>query len=775
MEALFLKVLSMSATAAVVILVVLLARLPLRKAPKVFSYALWTVVLFRLLCPFSFESAFSVLPAVQSRPTADGQRVTYVYTGIAVMNNPVNDYLSEHPYPADFLDGPNPGTDTSEEFAAVDWTTAAAGVWLAGAAALLGYSLISLLIFRRRLVGSVPLEGERNVRLADHIPSPFVLGLFRPRIYLPSDLPEGERDYILLHERTHIRRFDYVFRALAWLALAIHWFNPLVWLAFHLAGKDMEMSCDEAVLRKMGRDIRADYSTSLLRLSTGKRLPAGPLAFGDGDPTSRIKNVLSYKKPALWVIVVALIGVLCAGVALATNRGSFDQPGEPADFAYRESGPAELWFDITDRAFSQEGAKIQLPEFPGVTFTLPGLVMAVTEDGEQELIRGTPIWNVYFCDLNGDGKRELCATVSYGSGIVDTRIVVYDYANQSSCQLQDRGVHDYFLRLEGDRLWAEEKENRGDTVLREGPLVMTESGLEIRQQAPSADLAADLTFSLDETDGELGPVVRMSGTVGDVALPRGAHWHPESPLSCSLGELSMVYPAFNDGIEGHVTAWWTGRRSVTLSTYMTAALSSYLPTGYWVFTVDVDSGTVIEMTPVGFTSIEGDESAEVRYYPTSISDDEAVKAARVAAKLLTAAEDYYNNGASVQADAPDFPVLAGGNVWMEVWTATPTWLECFIENDTRKELLFGEDYSLQVEDSGVWRDVEEETPMDFVAVAHALGGSKSRIASISFPVDVGSRYGELPPGHYRILKEAHLERELGREAITLSAEFEIEG
>lgn len=668
METLFLKVLSMSATAAVVILVVLLARLLLRKAPKVFSYALWAVVLFRLLCPFAIQNPWSLTPSIQVEPAGEGLNMVEFNVERVEVVIRVDDSPAGRPgsIPSNVPAGPSVHPDDAvQAVTSVPSVLAAVSiVWLTGAAILLGYSALSLLRLRRKLVGSVPLEGEKDVRLADHIPSPFVLGLFRPNIYLPSDLPEGERDYILLHERTHIRRCDHLFRALAWLALAIHWFNPLVWLAFYLAGRDMEMSCDETVLRKMGRDVRADYSTSLLRLSTGERLPAGPLAFGAGDPTSRIKNVLSYKKPALWVIVIALIGVLCAGAALATSpgfRAKGDSP-EPPPFVYHEPGPAELWFDETSRPFNQKDMKAQLPEFPGVTFTLPGLVMAVTEDGEQELIRGTPIWNVYFCDLNGDGYRELCATVSTGSGIVDTRIVVYDYANQSSCELQDRDVHDYSLRLEGDRLWAEEKENRGEAVLCAGPLVMAESGLEIRQPAPSVDLDADLSLSMDE-DG----MVRLNGSVGDVVLPRGAFWYPEPSAFEDFpdGYLSMVYPAFTDGIEGGVLAGWTDESHtlVTLSTQMQAMLSSYLPTGYWTFTVDVDSGTVTEMTPSNLTRIVGDENAEVRLYPTSISDEEAVKAARVAAKLLTAAEDWYLQQ-TAPANGEDMPgVSQPERVW----------------------------------------------------------------------------------------------------------------
>ena len=331
MENLFLTVLSMSGTASMVILVVLLARLALRKAPKAFSYVLWAVVLFRLLCPFSIESAFSLTPSVQvkSGERNDADLVTVDVTRrevtITVGDAPVSRPESPDSYTPAAPATPKlaqPVAPAAAAPAAPEPWFIAGVVWLAGAGILMGYSLLSLLKLRRKLVGSVPLAGEKNVRLADHIPSPFVFGLVRPQIYLPSGLSGRERDYVLLHERTHIARFDHATRALAWLALAIHWFNPLVWLSFYLAGKDMEMSCDEAVLRKMGREIRVDYSTSLLRLSAGGKLLAGPLAFGGGSLQSRIKNVLSYKKPALWVMGLALIAVVCAGAALATSPGA---------------------------------------------------------------------------------------------------------------------------------------------------------------------------------------------------------------------------------------------------------------------------------------------------------------------------------------------------------------------------------------------------------------------------------------------------------------------
>ena len=332
MHRLFPIVCNMSLTASVVILAVLAVRLLLRRAPKVFSYALWAVVLFRLLCPVSVTSAVSLMGALGAPAQERTQRtsaVEYVPADIMIRSTaPAVTQLPQTPLPAE--------TGGAVSDAPADTAPAAVPamsfnepvfiltlIWLAGMVLLLAYSLVSLLRLRRRLVGTVRLRD--NIYLADHIPSPFVMGLFRPKIYLPSTLTETERGYILRHEQYHLRRRDHVVKLLSFLALCVHWFNPLVWAAFILAGKDMEMSCDEAVVRELGEDIRADYSASLLSLATGRRIVAGmPLAFGEGDTGSRIRNLLNWKRPRPWVMAVC--AVVCVGlIALcAANPGGTD-------------------------------------------------------------------------------------------------------------------------------------------------------------------------------------------------------------------------------------------------------------------------------------------------------------------------------------------------------------------------------------------------------------------------------------------------------------------
>ena len=336
----FQTVLNMSIAAAVIIAAVLLARLLLRRAPKSFSYALWAVVLFRLLCPVSVSSAVSLLGLLD----APAQENTQYTTVIEYYAPPAALQLSAPPVsvsapPAVSEPVTGGGTAGGQAVSAgVGTGETAAIVWALGVCAMLIYGTASYIRLRRRLVGNIALEG--NIRLADGINSPFVLGIFRPKIYLPSDICEGERDYIVLHERQHIRRGDHVFKALAFIALSLHWFNPLAWLAFVLAGRDMEMSCDEAVLKKLGEGVRADYSASLLRFAAGRRGALSvPLAFGESGITGRIKNLLRWKRPRAWMSAAAAL--LCAVVlaACAVNPAADDGPargeyGTAEDMAY---------------------------------------------------------------------------------------------------------------------------------------------------------------------------------------------------------------------------------------------------------------------------------------------------------------------------------------------------------------------------------------------------------------------------------------------------------
>lgn len=317
MQAVFAKILNMSITGSIVIAVVLLARLTLKRAPKIYSYALWAVVLFRLLCPLSITAGLSVLKPIPVTTAPGISAVSYQSVAQAVQENTPAPIRQEavSPQPAE-------QSETSP-------MQIAAYIWLAGASMMALYSVAQYLALRRRLAEAAPLQGE--IYLTDRISSPFVMGIFQPRIYLPSSTPMEERRFIVAHERHHIRRGDPVWKLLGYIALCLHWFNPLVWLAFCLAGKDMEMSCDEAVIKRLGEHIRADYSQALLRLATHKRIVSGmPLAFGEGDTKGRVRNMAKWKKPKVWVsaLCVVLCLVILAACALNPKQKETETDGK---------------------------------------------------------------------------------------------------------------------------------------------------------------------------------------------------------------------------------------------------------------------------------------------------------------------------------------------------------------------------------------------------------------------------------------------------------------
>ncbi len=312
--------LNVSITASVVILLVLLLRFLFRKAPKIISYALWGIVLFRLLCPVALQSDLSLFnlmdPPITAAGTLSGS-IEYIPSDIGRTKSP--SVTLPAPGASDIINDNLPqGEEQTAAGSSEAFWTIAAYVWAAGVLAMALYTVKSYFHLRKKLITASPLRD--NIYLADEITSPFVMGLIRPKIYLPSFLDEREQSYILMHEQHHIRRLDPVIKALAFAALCIHWFNPLVWAAFILAGKDMEMSCDEAVIRKLGTGILADYTTSLLSLATGKNMITGmPLAFGEGDPKGRIRNLARWKKAPFWVVLTAIAAFIILAVCLLTN------------------------------------------------------------------------------------------------------------------------------------------------------------------------------------------------------------------------------------------------------------------------------------------------------------------------------------------------------------------------------------------------------------------------------------------------------------------------
>ena len=306
----FPDLMDLNLTASIVIIFVICIRQFMKGAPKIFSYALWGIVLLRLLVPVSIESSMSFVP----------QRTEF--SSMVELNEQLPEIQFEMPQDRAnnewHRENTAPGEPLVQTYRSLDAETYLTFGWLAGIAAMLIYSMISYWKLKRKVRVVVPLE--KGVYIADDIDTPFVMGFFRPQIYLPGTLDQTEQKFIIAHEKHHIHRGDHIFKALGFLALTIHWFNPFVWAAFILSGRDMEMSCDEAVIRKLGEDVRAEYSASLLNLATGRRMFSGtPLAFDEGDPTERVRNLARWKKPAVWIILISLIACIILAVCLLTD------------------------------------------------------------------------------------------------------------------------------------------------------------------------------------------------------------------------------------------------------------------------------------------------------------------------------------------------------------------------------------------------------------------------------------------------------------------------
>ncbi len=350
MEALFLSVLNMSLAAGYVILAVLILRLFLKRAPKSLSYALWSVVFFRLVCPFRFESVFSLLPKQYPEVTQEMVRTAPPLSAI----------------PAQLSGSPNvPAPDLAMSINPMQvYVLIAAMVWLMGVAAMMLYGAGSFWLLKRRMSHAAYLEG--NLYELEGLQTPFVLGIFRPKIYLPAGLGEEERRYVVLHEQSHMQRLDHVVKPLAFLVLCVHWFNPLCWAAFFLMANDMELSCDERVVRRLGGDFKKEYASCLLTFATGRHLLNGrPLAFSEGNAKQRIKNILHYQKPALWAVILAAILLVTVGFGLLSSPQS---PRETLRWmqTLREDKVEKVELEVLSAEESQQYRLFTAQEIPGI-------------------------------------------------------------------------------------------------------------------------------------------------------------------------------------------------------------------------------------------------------------------------------------------------------------------------------------------------------------------------------------------------------------------------
>ena len=340
MSVIFLKLLNLSISASWLVLVVLVLRLVLKRAPKWVDVLLWGMVALRLMLPFSIESALSLIPSAEtlSPEVVQFDPAPTITSGVELIDNAVNPSLSES-----FAAAPLASVNLLYV-----WTYLAGWVWLIGLAAMLLYALVSYLRLRRRVSASIPLR--ENIYVCDEVASPFILGILRPRIYLPSALDEAQRGSVLSHERAHLARRDHWWKPLGFALLAVYWFNPLLWLAYTLLCRDIELACDERVLCGMDAGQVKDYSSALLACSVPRRmLAACPLAFGEVGVGARVKNALRYKKPAFWVVAASVAVCVVVAVCFLTDPPTDTDAAGLVGF-HREQ---VTYADVTDESGAQ--------------------------------------------------------------------------------------------------------------------------------------------------------------------------------------------------------------------------------------------------------------------------------------------------------------------------------------------------------------------------------------------------------------------------------------
>ena len=310
MNELFLKIINMSISASWLILAVLILRLVLKKAPKWVNVLLWGIVAVRLICPLSFESTLSLIPSAETFPLdIEMAAKPTIDSGVPAINSVVNPVLSSFAPPQHVLTSANP---------LQIWIPILNIIWLIGVGSLLLYTAVSYWRLCRKVDTAVRYKD--NIFQSEHVSSPFVLGLIKPRIYLPFKLDGQNLEHVVAHEKAHIHRKDHWWKPLGFFLLTIHWFNPLMWLAYVLLCRDIELACDEKVIKELDNEQRAGYTQALVACSVNRRMIAAcPLAFGEVGVKERVKSVMNYKKPAFWVIILAVIACVIVAVCFLTN------------------------------------------------------------------------------------------------------------------------------------------------------------------------------------------------------------------------------------------------------------------------------------------------------------------------------------------------------------------------------------------------------------------------------------------------------------------------
>lgn len=434
MNELFLKIINMSISASWLILAVLILRLVLKKAPKWINVLLWGIVAVRLICPLSFESTLSLIPSAETIPLdIEMAAKPTIDSGVPAINSVVNPVLSSFAPPQHVLTSANP---------LQIWIPILNIIWLIGVGALLLYTAVSYWRLCRNVDTAVRYKD--NIFQSENVSSPFVLGLIKPRIYLPFKLDGQNLEHVLAHEKAHIHRKDHWWKPLGFLLLTIHWFNPLMWLAYVLLCRDIELACDEKVIKEFGNEQRADYTQALVACSVNRRMIAAcPLAFGEVGVKERVKSVMNYKRPAFWIIVLAVIACVVVAVCFLTNP---KQDSYTLRIVVPAGSQEEFVYSHEEVSTIKNSIKIWSGDGLGDTEVLLSPVNQTTETGYTAtyLTRGMPV--------EFDAEKDTWFKIGVNmQNPTDEDIIVYVEVENVAVRISDESTPDR-MRFEAEIL-----------------------------------------------------------------------------------------------------------------------------------------------------------------------------------------------------------------------------------------------------------------------------------------------------------------------------------
>lgn len=515
----FLTILNMSIAASWIVLVVVVLRRLLKDSPKWIRCALWGIVGVRLVIPFSFESIFSLLPSAKTLSKQASTAIAHFQSGIDFVDNPVNNYIKER-----YMTGITI-TNPMKSFTSI--STIVSIIWIIGILALVMYSVVSYVRLKHKIRTAVILKD--NIYQCETVETPFVLGLMKPRIYLPFEIKEQDMAHVILHEEAHVIRKDHWWKALGFYALTVHWFNPIIWLGYVLFCHDIELACDEKVVKDLNQEQRADYSQALLACSLKRHtIAACPIAFGEMNVKNRIKSVLTYKKPTVLLMRIGVIVCIVIAICFLTNPMGSKYKTIANTFDIYEGEEYELivgnLFDSRDiyTLYNHSSNEIET----GVSYILQikirGQWRSVYEDGifsalySQDIPKnGNRTWLTGFEYTYGDlpaGKYRIVKEVDTNKGKIyvaeEFKIPRFEISNGKKKQVSESEaieiVKKYYELFEGEKKGILNYDNP------EVEIVKFEDNLQVSFWGKTKNIAGKelykITFHTGQ-DGLLGPEV----------------------------------------------------------------------------------------------------------------------------------------------------------------------------------------------------------------------------------------------------------------------------